>query len=127
VHQPPFTPRKIPGTHFCHRLSRPQDHCAAGRMRSITKSNDLIRIQTSDLPACITVPQPCYCMSHTYINEGVLKIMGTGFQTPCIYLLVTNITTSQTLSTLHTNCIISTHWSFNHYGQWGRIFFLNPA
>jgi hypothetical protein len=31
----PFTTRKIPGTHFCQRLSRPQDHSAAGRIRSI--------------------------------------------------------------------------------------------
>jgi hypothetical protein len=28
--RPPFTPRNIPGTHFCQRLSRPQDHSAAG-------------------------------------------------------------------------------------------------
>jgi hypothetical protein len=38
----PLTPRKIPGTHFCYRLSRPQGHSAAGRIRSIEKSNDLI-------------------------------------------------------------------------------------
>jgi hypothetical protein len=41
---PSFTHRKIPGTHFCYRLSRPQGHSAAGRIRSIDKSNDLIRI-----------------------------------------------------------------------------------
>jgi hypothetical protein len=41
--QPHFTPRffyfflKIPGTHFCQRLSRPQSHNAAGRIRSIYK------------------------------------------------------------------------------------------
>jgi hypothetical protein len=40
--QPPFTPRKIPGTHFCQRLSRPQGHNAAGRITSIEKSNDFI-------------------------------------------------------------------------------------
>jgi hypothetical protein len=33
--QPPFSPRKNPGTHFCQRLSRPQDNSAAGRIRSI--------------------------------------------------------------------------------------------
>jgi hypothetical protein len=38
----PCIPRKIPGTHFCLRLSRPQGHSAAGRIRSIVKSNDLI-------------------------------------------------------------------------------------
>jgi hypothetical protein len=31
--RPPFIPRKIPGTHFCYRLSRPQDHSAAGGIR----------------------------------------------------------------------------------------------
>jgi hypothetical protein len=30
-------PRKIPGTHFCYRLSRPQGHSAAGRIKSIEK------------------------------------------------------------------------------------------
>jgi hypothetical protein len=30
---PPFTPRKIPGTHFCSILSGPQGHSAAGRIR----------------------------------------------------------------------------------------------
>jgi hypothetical protein len=38
--RPPFTPRKIAGTHFC-RLSRPQGHNAAGRIRSIEESNDI--------------------------------------------------------------------------------------
>jgi hypothetical protein len=55
---PPFTPRKIPGTHFCYRLRRPQGHSAAGRIRSIEKSNDFIRNRTRDLPACGIVPQP---------------------------------------------------------------------
>jgi hypothetical protein len=56
--RPPFTPRKASGTHFCYRLSWPQGHSAAGRIRSIEKSNDLIGIRTRDLPACSTVPQP---------------------------------------------------------------------
>jgi hypothetical protein len=36
--RPPLTPGKILGTHFCKRLSRPQGHNAAGRIRSIEKS-----------------------------------------------------------------------------------------
>jgi hypothetical protein len=39
--QPAFTPTKIPGTHFCQRLSRPKGHSAAERIRSIEKSNYL--------------------------------------------------------------------------------------
>jgi hypothetical protein len=53
----PLPPRMIPGTHFCYRLSRPQGHSAAGRIRSIEKSND-IGNRTRDLPACSIVPQP---------------------------------------------------------------------
>jgi hypothetical protein len=54
----PFTPRKIPGTHFCQNLSRPKGHSADGRIRSIEKSNVLIGNRTRDLPACSIVPQP---------------------------------------------------------------------
>jgi hypothetical protein len=52
-----FIPRKIPGTHFCQRLSRPQGNSTAGRFRSIEKSNDLIGNQTRTLLACTIVPQ----------------------------------------------------------------------
>jgi hypothetical protein len=44
----PLPSRKIPG--------RPQDHSAAGSIRSIEKSNDLLGNQTRDLPARIIVP-----------------------------------------------------------------------
>jgi hypothetical protein len=37
----PLPPRKIPGTRFCQWLSRPQGHNAAGRIRSIEKTNDI--------------------------------------------------------------------------------------
>jgi hypothetical protein len=56
--QPPFTTRKIPGTHVGYRLSRPQGRNAAGRFRSIEKYSDLIGNRTCDLPACSIVPQP---------------------------------------------------------------------
>jgi hypothetical protein len=55
--RPIFTPRKIPGTHLCYRLSRPRGHSTAGRTRPIEKSND-IGNRTRDLPACSIVPQP---------------------------------------------------------------------
>jgi hypothetical protein len=54
----PVLPKKIPGTHFCLRLSRPKGHIAAGKIKSIEKSNDLIGYRNRDLPACSTVPQP---------------------------------------------------------------------
>jgi hypothetical protein len=56
--RPPFTPSKFPGTHFCWRLRRTQSHSAAGRMRSIEKSNDLIGNRTRNLLVCSIVPQP---------------------------------------------------------------------
>jgi hypothetical protein len=39
-------------------LSRPQDHNAAGRIRSVEKSSDLIGNRTRDIPACSVVTQP---------------------------------------------------------------------
>jgi hypothetical protein len=53
----PLAPRMILGTHFCYRLSQPQGHSAAGRIRSVAKSNHLIGNGTRDLPACGIVPQ----------------------------------------------------------------------
>jgi hypothetical protein len=52
-----FTPKKIPGTHFCYSLSRSQGHTAAERIRSIKKYKELIRNRTRDLRACTIVPQ----------------------------------------------------------------------
>jgi hypothetical protein len=40
------------------RLSRPQGHSAAGRIRLTEKSNDLIGNLTRELPAYSIVPQP---------------------------------------------------------------------
>jgi hypothetical protein len=33
--RPPLTVKKIPGTHLCYRLSRPQGRSSAGKIRSI--------------------------------------------------------------------------------------------
>jgi hypothetical protein len=54
--RPPFILRKIPGTRFCYRLSRPQGHVAAERIRSTKISNDFIGNRTRNLPACSIVP-----------------------------------------------------------------------
>jgi hypothetical protein len=51
-------PRKISGTHFCQRLSRPQGHSAVGRIRSIENSSHIIRNRTRDFRDCSTMPQP---------------------------------------------------------------------
>ena len=37
-HRPSLRPGNTPGTNFCWRLSRPQNHTAVGRVKSITPS-----------------------------------------------------------------------------------------
>ena len=53
-----YPPGNIPGTHFCQRLSRPQDHRGTGRNMSKENYNDTIGNGTRDLSACSAVPQP---------------------------------------------------------------------
>jgi hypothetical protein len=48
MRQLPFTPSKIPDTSFCQRVNRTQGHSAAGRIRSVEKSDDLIRNRSSE-------------------------------------------------------------------------------
>jgi hypothetical protein len=62
---PPFTPRKIAGTHFF----RPQGHSATGRIWSIEKSSDFIGNRTGDLPAGSTMPRHIY-MTINLISSG---------------------------------------------------------
>jgi hypothetical protein len=45
-----FPPENIPRTHFCHRLGRPQDNSAAGRIMYMKNSNDANGNRTPDLP-----------------------------------------------------------------------------
>jgi hypothetical protein len=70
---PHFTPRKIPVTHFCWRLSRPQGHIAAGRIRRIKKSSDIVN-PTRDLLACSIVPQPTTLLHAHIIDEVYMEI-----------------------------------------------------
>jgi hypothetical protein len=58
THRPTLPPGRIPGTHFCYRLSRPQGHNATGRIKSLKNSSDSIGNRTRDLPVRSTVPQP---------------------------------------------------------------------
>jgi hypothetical protein len=47
---PTYNPRKISGIHFFQRLSLPHGYSAAGRIRSIKNSNDLIGNRSGYLP-----------------------------------------------------------------------------
>ena len=62
-----YSPGNIPGTYFCWRLSRPQDHNAAGRIMSITPRG--IESATFCLVTqCLDQPRLCvfrYLLSHT--------------------------------------------------------------
>jgi len=56
THRPPLPQGNTHGTHFCSRLSRPQDHSATGRIMSLKNSIDTIGNRTRDLPVCSVVP-----------------------------------------------------------------------
>jgi hypothetical protein len=58
THRPSLPPGRIPGTHFCQRLSWPQGHNATGRIKSLKNSSDSMGNRTRDLPVCSAVPQP---------------------------------------------------------------------
>ena len=64
-----YPPRNIPGTLFYQRLSRPEDHSAAGSIMPMKNLNDTIGNRTRDLQACSTLPPPT---AHTYIHIYVL-------------------------------------------------------
>ena len=61
-----YHPGDTPGTHFCKRSSRTQDHSVVGRIRSMKNLNEPIGNRTRNLPACSAVPQPNAC---TLIKE----------------------------------------------------------
>jgi hypothetical protein len=71
--RPPFAPGKIPGTHFCLRLSRPQGHSEAGSIIPIEKSDDLFRNWTRNLTACSILPQSSTLPRVPVINSCLLR------------------------------------------------------
>jgi hypothetical protein len=52
-----YSPGKIPGTHFCWRLSLPQRHSATETIMSMKNSNYNIGNRIRDVPARSAVPQ----------------------------------------------------------------------
>jgi len=51
-----YSPGYIPGIHFCYRLSRPQGHSAAGRIKSIKNSSETVGIE----PATFGLVAKCH-------------------------------------------------------------------
>jgi hypothetical protein len=68
---PPFTPRKIAGTHFCQRLSGSQCHSAAGRIKPIEKSNYPIGNQTRDRTIWLRPPIAWIANRIRHRSEGL--------------------------------------------------------
>jgi hypothetical protein len=70
----PFTPRKIPGTHFCQRPSRPQDHSEAERIRSMKNPVILSGIE----PAIFRLIASTNCLPPvTLVSEYYVLGVGT--------------------------------------------------
>jgi hypothetical protein len=65
--KPPFTPRKIPTTHFCLSLSRSQGHSAAGRIRSsqsyVTTDGQPASLSWNKAPIWVLRPDLDYCLT----------------------------------------------------------------
>jgi hypothetical protein len=70
--QPPLFPGVTLSTHFCGRLSRTQDHSAAGIIKLVKHFIELIGNRTRDLPACGAVPQHSHHreLPHPYTIAG---------------------------------------------------------
>jgi hypothetical protein len=69
MRRPPFTSQED------SRLSRPQAHTAAGRIKSIRKSSYLSGNRTRDFPACGIVPQPIYATACLTVRLKVILIL----------------------------------------------------
>jgi hypothetical protein len=67
-HRPPLPPGSILDTHFCYRLSRPQDHSAAGRIKSTINPDDATGNRTRNLPACTAVFMASVPVYFSYIR-----------------------------------------------------------
>jgi hypothetical protein len=73
--RPPFTLRKIPGTHFCWRLGRSQSHSAARRIRRSENLNDLAENRSRELAASSRGTQatarPCANYGCSAVPSGI--------------------------------------------------------
>jgi len=74
AYRPPLSPENIPGTHFCYRLRRHQDHSAIGRIMSMENYNDTIGNRNRDLPAYSAVPQPTAPLRSPVFYEQNVKL-----------------------------------------------------
>ena len=70
-----FTQGNTPGTHFCQRLSQPQDLNAARKIVSKKNSNETIGNRTRDLLTCSGVPQPTAPPCAHYIGEDIIELL----------------------------------------------------
>jgi hypothetical protein len=71
----PFTPGKIPGNHFCQRVSRPQGHSAAGRITSIENQIISSGIETA------TFRLVAYCLNEQHYRVPPHDAMSFSIET----------------------------------------------
>jgi hypothetical protein len=70
------------------RLSRPQGHYAAGRIRAFEKSNDLIGNRASDFPACSVVPQPTTLPRASNMYLFIINKKGAKWTQKCVLVSI---------------------------------------
>ena len=97
-----YIPGNIPGTYFCHRLSKPQGHSAARRIMSMKNSNDTTRNQTCDLLACSTVHQPTASQLDSPYKAGCNRFWSKSYNWQVVKVLSVTLRPSQWTSV----CII---------------------
>jgi hypothetical protein len=66
----PLPPRKIPGTHFWYRLSQPQGHSAAGRIRPIGEKSTTPRLE----PATFLLVAWCLIQLRYRVSNGRRRV-----------------------------------------------------
>jgi hypothetical protein len=71
---PLYSPGNIPGNHFRWRLSRPQGHSAAGRIKSMKNSSETLGNRTRDLLSCSATAYPTLVKAeNTVYKVGVIS------------------------------------------------------
>jgi hypothetical protein len=87
THRPPLNPKKIPGTHFCWRLSRPQGHSAAGWISQFKNLMTSSKIEPPNFHlVAYCLKQLHYVLSRSFtVQTGIrCRLQATEWVPPCI-------------------------------------------
>jgi hypothetical protein len=88
THRSPLPPCDITGIPVCLRLTWPQDHSAAGRIKSMKNPNDPTGNRTSSLLAFGAVPQPIALQAVPWLRRLVagLSLRRPGFDPGSVHV-----------------------------------------